>query len=52
MAIRQPYVDVTLGNTKKQTYNGLYQYDHGVKIRIHDLSSDASKTRVQFSYDG
>lgn len=32
MAVREPYIDVQLGNNKYQKINGvLYQYDHGLK---------------------
>ena len=38
--LRNEYVDVYLGNNNKyQVVRGIYQYDHGLKLRIHGLST-------------
>jgi len=52
VAIRQPYVDVRLGNVRHQTISGLYQYDHGLKLRIYELEEPPANVRVQYSFEG
>ena len=52
MAIREPYIDVQLGNNKYQKINGvLYQYDHGLKQRIAGLEENRAFS-VQYGYLG
>ena len=38
MAIRNPFINVYLGQNKFQRIDGLYQYDRGMKIKISGLS--------------
>ena len=33
--IRNKYVDVILNGSKTQIVRGLYQYDQGLKLRLH-----------------
>lgn len=52
MAIREPYIDIQLGNNKYQKINGLqYQYDHGLKQRISGLEENRAFS-VQYAYIG
>ena len=34
---RDEYVDIYLNGTKRQIVRGIYQYDHGLKLRVHGL---------------
>ena len=50
MDIREPYIDVIVGNSKFQKVDGLYQYDHGINLRITGVSGHAFN--VHFSAVG
>lgn len=51
---RNEYIDITLSNSIQQTIKGLYQYDHGIKIRVHGLDSALPINHIQmhFSFSG
>lgn len=50
--LRNEYIDVYLGNNnKRQIVHGIYQYDHGLKLRIHGLPTNAV-WQMQYGYAG
>ena len=38
--MRQPYIDVTIENSKYLKVDGLYQYDHGIKLHIYGVEQN------------
>lgn len=32
-----PYVNVTFDGSEKKMVTGVYQYDHGLKLRVHNF---------------
>ena len=51
MELRTRYVDVRLDGSLHQTVRGLYQYDHGLKLRVSGVSG-AVAVQMQFSCTG
>lgn len=49
--IRDKFVDITLDGTKHQIVRGLYQFDHGLKIRIAGVESEDT-FQIQYSCVG
>lgn len=45
------YVDVTIDGTKQQIVNGIYQYDHGIFLRVHGVPTNVV-WQFQFGYRG
>ena len=45
------YVDVTFDQTHKQMVDGVYQYDHGLLLRIHGVPTNVA-WQFQFGYRG
>ena len=35
------YVDVTFDGSEKKMVTGVYQYDHGLKLRVHNFPGSA-----------
>ena len=45
------YVDVTFDGTNKQMVNGVFQYDHGLYLRVHGVPTNV-QWQFQFGYRG
>ena len=45
------YVDVTFDGTEKQMVRGIYQYDHGVSLRVHGVPTNVA-WQMQFGFRG
>lgn len=45
------YVDVTFDGTTKQMVNGVFQYDHGLSLRVHGVPTNV-EWQFQFGYRG
>ena len=45
------YVDVTFDGTTKQMINGVFQYDHGLSLRVHGVPTDV-EWQFQFGCRG
>ena len=45
------YVDVTFDGTTKQMVNGVFQYDHGLSLRVHGVPTNV-QWQFQFGYRG
>ena len=45
------YVDVTFDGTTKQMVSGVFQYDHGLSLRVHGVPTNV-QWQFQFGYRG
>lgn len=45
------YVDVTFDGTNKQMVTGVYQYDHGISLRVHGIPTDVV-WQMHFGFQG
>ena len=45
------YVDVTFDGTTKQMVDGVFQYDHGLSLRVHGVPTNV-EWQFQFGYRG
>ena len=45
------YVDVTFDGTNKKMVNGVFQYDHGLSLRVHGVPTDV-QWQFQFGCRG
>jgi len=52
MATRERYVDVQLGNSICVKLPPVYQYDHGLQLRLSGLPTDSAIPQVHFSCVG
>lgn len=48
---RDPYIDVHFGNRQTMTTSDVYQYDHGLKLRIYDFTPE-NLAQIQYSHAG
>ena len=50
-SLRNEYVDIFLNGDKQQVLRGIYQYDHGLKLRVHGQPT-AGAWQMQYGYVG
>ena len=52
MATRERYINVQLGNSICVKLPPVYQYDHGLQLRLSGLPTDSAMPQVHFSCVG